>query len=187
MERVFGYARVSTQDQNLDTQLDALHRAGCDQIFQEKITGMATSRPALDQLLGQLRVGDTVVVARFSWLGRSRDHLIGLLSTLRAQGIIFKALDLGIDSSTPAGKLVLENFAALAEYDRENILEKTAAGRALAKAKGTHMGRPKGVDTEQLNKVKTAQAAGLSVAETVRLTGISESTVKRHRKQLSVA
>lgn len=185
MQRTFGYARVSSTDQNLDTQLDQLHRAGCDKIFQEKVSGVATSRPALDQLLAQLRPGDTVVVARFSRLGRSRDHLITLLSSLRAQGVIFKALDLGIDTSTPAGKLVLEIFAALAEYDREAILEKTAAGRALAKAKGTHMGRPKGVDTAQLEKVKTALSAGLSTTETVRLTGISESTVKRYRKLLA--
>ena len=184
MERVFGYARVSTQEQNLASQVEALQRAGCDRIFQEKITGLATSRPALDELLAQLRPGDTVMVARFNRLGRSRDHLINLLSELRKQGVIFRALDLGIDTSTPAGKLVLEIFSALAEYDREHILEKTAHGRAVAKAKGTHMGRPKGVDAAQLAKVTTAQAAGLSVSETVRLTGISESTVKRYRKLL---
>ena len=184
MNKLFGYARVSTLDQNLDTQIDALQRAGCDEIFQDKITGMSTSRPALDELQAKLRPGDTVMVARFFRLGRSRDHLITLLSGFARQGIHFKALDLGVDSSTPAGKLVLQIFAALAEYDRESLLEKTRAGQLLAAAQGKHMGRPKGLDAEKLAKVKTAVDRGLSVAETVSLTGISMSSVKRYRKQL---
>jgi DNA invertase Pin-like site-specific DNA recombinase len=171
-------------DQNLDTQLDALQRAGCDEIFQDKITGMSTSRPALDDLQARLRIGDTVMVARFFRLGRSRDHLIHLLGEFSRKGIHFKALDLGVDSATPAGKLVLQIFAALAEYDRESLLEKTRAGQLLAAAKGKHIGRPKGVDSEKLAKVRTAVERGLSVAETVSLTGISLSTVKRYRKQL---
>jgi DNA invertase Pin-like site-specific DNA recombinase len=184
MNKTFGYARVSTLDQNLDTQLDALQRAGCDEIFQDKITGMSTSRPALDELQSRLRIGDTVMVARFFRLGRSRDHLIHLLGEFSRKGIHFKALDLGVDSATPAGKLVLQIFAALAEYDRESLLEKTRAGQLLAAAKGKHIGRPSGVNAEQLAKVRTAVERGLSVAETVSLTGISLSTVKRYRKQL---
>jgi DNA invertase Pin-like site-specific DNA recombinase len=184
MNKVFGYARVSTLDQNLDTQLDALQRAGCDEIFQDKITGMSTSRPALDELQTKIRSGDTVMVARFFRLGRSRDHLIQLISEFARKGIHFKALDLGVDSSTPAGKLVLQIFAALAEYDRESILEKTRAGQLLAAAKGKHMGRPKGIDAEKFAKVKKAVERGLSVAETVSLTGISMSSVKRYRKQI---
>lgn len=184
MNKLFGYARVSTLDQNLDTQLDALQKAGCDDIFQDKITGVSTSRPALDTLLAQLRSGDTVMVARFFRLGRSRDHLINLLGDFARKGVHFKALDLGVDSSTPAGKLVLQIFAALAEYDRESILEKTRAGQLLAKAKGKHIGRPMGLDVEKFAKVKKALERGLSVAETVSLTGISISSVKRYRKQL---
>ena len=184
MNKTFGYARVSTLDQSLDTQLDALQRAGCDEIFQDKITGMSTSRPALDDLQARLRIGDTVMVARFFRLGRSRDHLIHLLGEFSRKGIHFKALDLGVDSATPAGKLVLQIFAALAEYDRESLLEKTRAGQLLAAAKGKHIGRPSGVNAERLAKVRTAVERGLSVAETVSLTGISLSTVKRYRKQL---
>ena len=187
MTKTFGYARVSTLDQNLDTQLDALHKAGCDEIFQDKITGMTTSRPALDELQAKLRSGDTVMVARFFRLGRSRDHLIQLISEFARKGIHFKALDLGVDSSTPAGKLVLQIFAALAEYDRESILEKTRAGQLLAAAKGKHIGRPKGLDAEKFAKVKKAVERGLSVAETVSLTGISMSSVKRYRKQIERA
>lgn len=184
MNKLFGYARVSTLDQNLDTQLDALQKVDCDEIFQDKITGISTSRPALDAMLSQLRSGDTVVVARFFRLGRSRDHLISMLSEFARKGIHFKALDLGVDSSTPGGKLVLQIFAALAEYDRESILEKTRAGQLLAKAKGKHIGRPVGLDAEKFAKVKKALDRGLSVAETVSLTGISTSSVKRYRKQI---
>ncbi|GAB3227517.1 hypothetical protein GCM10027423_64500 [Spirosoma arcticum] len=107
-----------------------------------------------------------------------------MLGDFARKGIHFKALDLGVDSSTPAGKLVLQIFAALAEYDRESILEKTRAGQLLAKAKGKHIGRPAGLDAEKFAKVKKALERGLSVSETVSLTGISMSSVKRYRKQL---
>jgi DNA invertase Pin-like site-specific DNA recombinase len=100
MNHLFGYARVSTADQNLDTQIDALERIGCHQIFQDKITGMSVTRPALDELLGKLRPGGTVVVARFNRLGRDRNHLINLLGEFKEKGIQFRALDLGVDSST---------------------------------------------------------------------------------------
>ena len=184
MNKVFGYARVSTLDQNMDTQLDVLQRAGCDEIVQDRITGVSISRPALDDLLTKLRSGDTVMVARFFRLGRSRDHLIALLSEFTQKGIHFKALDLGVDSTTPAGKLVLQIFAALAEYDRLSLLEKTRAGQLLAATKGKHIGRPKGINPQNLAKVKKALERGLSVAETVNLTGISTSSVKRYRRLL---
>lgn len=168
----------------MDTQLDVLQRAGCDEIVQDRITGVSISRPALDDLLTKLRSGDTVMVARFFRLGRSRDHLIALLSEFTQKGIHFKALDLGVDSTTPAGKLVLQIFAALAEYDRLSLLEKTRAGQLLAATKGKHIGRPKGINPQNLAKVKKALERGLSVAETVNLTGISTSSVKRYRRLL---
>ncbi|TDB57960.1 recombinase family protein [Arundinibacter roseus] len=184
MNQIFGYARVSTADQNTDTQIDALQKFGCDRIFQEKISGLSVQRPALDEMLLLLREGDTVIVSRFNRLGRSRDHLISLIGEFSKRGIIFKALDLGIDSSTPSGKLVIGIFAALAEYDREMILEKTRAGQILAKANGKHIGRPNGVNEENLKKVKRALDKGLSISEIVQLTGISISSVKRYRKAL---
>lgn len=184
MNQTFGYARVSTTDQNTDTQIEALQKFGCDRIFQEKITGMATQRPALDELLSLVRSGDTIVVSRFSRLGRSRDHLISLIGELANRGVIFKALDLGIDSATPSGKLVIGIFAALAEYDREMILEKTRAGQLLAKAKGKHVGRPAGVDSEKYGKVKKLLDRGLSIPEIVEVTGVSLASVKRYRKAI---
>ncbi|RYE26866.1 MAG: recombinase family protein [Sphingobacteriaceae bacterium] len=184
MNKVFVYARVSTTDQNLDTQLGLLEKAGSDPIFQDKISGISTSQPSLDEMQAKLRKGDTVVLAKFFRLGRSRDHLISLISKFNRLGIHFKALDLGVDSTTSAGRMVLGIFSTLAEYDREIILEKTRAGQILAAAKGKHIGRPKGINTEQFGKVKKAMERGLSVNETVNLTGISISSVKRYRKQL---
>ena len=185
MNQIFGYARVSTADQNTDTQIDALQKFGCDRVFQEKISGLSVQRPALDEMLTLLRAGDTVVVSRFSRLGRSRDHLINLIGSFSERGIIFKALDLGIDSATPSGKLVIGIFAALAEYDREMILEKTRAGQLLAKANGKHVGRRAGVNQENYSKVRKAVEKGLSVNEIVNLTGISLSSVKRYRKEMA--
>ena len=182
MNQTFGYARVSTVDQNLDTQLEALQKHGCDRIFQDKISGTAHSRPALDELLSYVRGGDTVVVSRFNRLGRSRAHLIDLVDELVRKGINFKALDLGIDTSTPSGKLVIGIFSSLAEYDREMILEKTRAGQILAKSKGKHIGRPAGLDSEKYGKVRKLIGSGFGNSEIVELTGVSLASVKRYRK-----
>ena len=187
MNKTFGYARVSTVDQNLDTPLDILTKAGCDRIFQDKITGMSLQRPALNELLGLLREGYTVLVAHFFRLGRSRDRIIQLVNSFYQRGIHFKALDLGIDTNTPAGKFMLSILASLAEYDRESILEKTRAGHQLAAAQGKHIGRHKGLDAEHLAKMRKALEKGLSVVETVELIGISLYSVKRYRKHLQAA
>jgi DNA invertase Pin-like site-specific DNA recombinase len=189
MNKLFGYARVSTLDQNLDTQLDALQKAGCDDIFQDKITGVSTSRPALDTLLAQLRPGDTVMVARFFRLGRSRDHLIACWTSL--PGKVFTSRHwtwVLIVVHQPVNWFCRSlppwlNMMAPATR-RESILEKTRAGQLLAKAKGKHIGRPAGLDAEKFAKVKKALERGLSVAEIVSLRGISISSVKRYRKQI---
>ncbi|MGV3588581.1 MAG: recombinase family protein [Adhaeribacter sp.] len=177
---IFGYARVSTADQNLDYQINALEKADCGLIFSEKISGTTESRPELDKLLKTVRPGDTVVVARFFRLGRSRDHLIDLITWFGKNKITFKALDLGVDTSTPAGKLIVNIFSGLSEYIREEILEKTAAGRELAKARGTHMGRPPGVNQANYKKVKEAWSKNLNLAEISRITGIHINTVRRY-------
>lgn len=110
---MFQRPRPPVADQNSDTQIDALQKYGCDRIFQEKISGLSVQRPALDEMLTLLRPGDTVVVSRFTRLGRSRDHLISLIGSFSVRGIIFKAL--GLDSSIPSRKLVNGIFAALVE------------------------------------------------------------------------
>jgi DNA invertase Pin-like site-specific DNA recombinase len=181
----YGYARVSTDDQNLATQLDLLTKAGCHKIFQEKISGSRTIRPQLEQLLNVLRPGDTVTVAWFSRLGRNSRHLVELIENFNEQGVHFKALDLGLDTTTPAGKMMFTVFAALAQYQREEILEKSKHGRQLAVERGTHMGRRPGVDQVQLAKVAEGLKSGLSVLKIVELTGISLTSVKRYRRLLT--
>lgn len=184
MNHIFGYARVSTMDQNLDTQLETLEKQGCHKIFKDKISGTTISRPALDEMLSMLREGDTIIVAKFNRLGRSTTHLISLVNQFASKGVVFRALDFGIDTSTPTGRLMLIFFAALAEYERETILEKTRAGQLLAKAKGKHVGRPSKINEEKYSKVKKALENGISVMDTAKITGISLSSVKRYRRLL---
>lgn len=186
MNKIFGYARVSTQDQNLDTQIEALTQYGCDKIFQDKVSGTSIQRLALNEMLSTLREGDTVVVARFFRLGRNKDHLINLVNEFATKKIHFKALDVGIDTSTPAGKLILSIFASLAEFDRETILEKTRSGQQLAKAKGKHIGRPKGLNQNNYDRVKAALSKQMTISEIVKLTGISISSVKRYKKLIEL-
>ena len=154
-------------------------------IFQEKISGTTTQRPQLDQVLATLREGDTVTVARLNRLGRNSAHIMQLVAEFNKQGVRFVALDLGIDTATPAGRLVLGIFAALAEYDRESIRERAVSGIALAKAQGKHLGRRPGADAEKLAKVKNGLAAGILVHQIVAITGVSETSVKRYRRQLA--
>ncbi len=183
MNKIFGYARVSTSEQNLDTQLDTLTKYGCHHIFQDKISGTTSSRPSLDDMLTRLREGDTVVVAKLNRLGRSTTHIINLVTEFASKGIYFKALDLGVDTSTPSGKLILSIFASLAEYERETIKEKTKAGIELAKLKGKHMGRPKGINEENYTKVKKLLEKSVSIKDIVSLTGISRASVHRYKQQ----
>lgn len=186
MQHIFGYARVSATDQNLNTQLDDLKRAGCSRIFQEKVSGTRTHSLALDELLAAVREGDVVVVNRLARLGRNTVHTIQLVEEFNCRGVHFRALDLGIDSRTPAGKMIIGVFSSFNQYERDNNREKSLAGIELAKQQGKHLGRPMGRDTEKLNKVIKALERGLSVAEIVDLTGISRASVKRYRRELAV-
>lgn len=184
----YGYARVSAADQNLDTQLEDLTRVGCTRIFQEKVSGTRTRSHALDELLAAVREGDTVIVNRLARLGRNTVHTIQLVEEFNRRGVHFRALDLGIDSRTPAGKMIIGVFSSFNQYERENNRQKSLAGIALAKQQGKHLGRPAGRDAEKVAKVaKVAKALekGLSVAEIVTLTGISRASVKRYRQELA--
>ncbi len=139
-----GYARVSTTDQNLDLQLDALQAAGCAQIFHDEgISGATRRRPGLDRALGTLKQGDVLVVWKLDRLGRSMRHLISITSTLEEQGIGFCSVSDAIDTSTPGGKLYFHLMGAFAEFERNLISERTKAGMAAAKARGVKLGRPK--------------------------------------------
>src|ERR671917_2418146 len=137
-----GYARVSTEEQTLNLQLDALHAAGCEQIFTDWVSGARAERPGLANALGHLREGDTLVVWRLDRLGRSLPHLIETVTALAARGVGFRSLTESIDTTHSGGKLIFHIFGALAEFERDLIRERTRAGLAAARARGRNGCRP---------------------------------------------
>src|ERR687885_2778915 len=174
---LIGYARVSTDDQNLDLQRDALEKAGCELIFDDMVSGTKARRAGLEQALSHLREGDTLVVWRLDRLGRSLRHLIDTVTDLQERGIGFKSLTESIDTTTSGGKLVFHIFGALAEFEREIIRERTRAGLLAARARGRRGGRPKALKDK---KVAMAQALyndkHNSIAEICKTLNISRAT-----------
>jgi len=183
-----GYARVSTREQNLDLQVDALHRAGCGKIYQEVVSGAKADRPVLDALLADLRQGDVLVIWKLDRLGRSLRHLVELATALLEKGVGLKSINDPIDTTTSSGRLTFNLFACLSEFERDLIRERTQAGLTAARARGRLGGRPKGLSPEAQ---KTAWAAetlyrerSLSVREIADKLGIAKSTLYeylRHR------
>jgi DNA invertase Pin-like site-specific DNA recombinase len=145
---IIGYARVSTRDQNLNLQEEALKKAGCERIYKDIASGAKKERPALDEMTTQLRAGDVVVVWKIDRLGRSLKHLVELVEKFAEKGIGLKSLSDPIDTTHAQGRLVLNMFASLAEFERELIKERTNAGLASARARGRIGGRPKGLSSE---------------------------------------
>ncbi len=152
---LIGYARVSTHDQTLNLQKDALEKAGCSKIFTDTISGATTERPGLEKALAFIRPGDTLVVWRLDRLGRSLKHLIETITTLHDRQIGFKSITENIDTTTSGGKLIFHIFGALAEFERDIIREQTQAGLTAARARGKTGGRPKALPS---SKVAMAQA-----------------------------
>ena len=146
---LIGYARVSTQEQTLNLQQDALHNAGCDRIFTDTASGAQAERKGLEQALSYVRKGDTLVVWRLDRLGRSLPHLITTMTALEERGIGFKSLTENIDTTTSGGKLIFHIFGALAEFERNLIRERTQAGLTAARARGKKGGRPKALTARQ--------------------------------------
>ena len=179
-----GYARVSTNEQNLDLQRDALLKAGCNEkhIFTDKITGLKQERKGLDQALSHLREGDTFVVWRLDRLGRSLKHLIETITTLQAQGIAFKSLTENIDTATATGQLVFHIFGALAEFERNLIRERTVAGLEAARSRGRRGGRPKlKTSTSRVVMAKKLYAdKSNSIGDILKTLGISKTTLYRY-------
>src|SRR5918997_3827973 len=173
-----GYARVSTGEQTLDLQLDALRKAGCGKVYTETASGAKSERPVLDEVLSYLRKGDTLVVWRLDRLGRSLRHLIEVVAALAERGIGFKSLTEQIDTTTPGGKLVFHVFGALAEFERDLIRERTQAGLAAARARGRKGGRPKRLSPERRKlAVQLYRERRHTVAEICRLMEISKPTL----------
>lgn len=155
-----GYVRVSTNEQNTDLQREALERSGCEQIFEEKMSGTVANRPALKKLLRTLKEGDTLVVWKLDRLGRSMRNLVLLVDELRQRGIHFRSLTDSIDTSSPMGRFIFHIMSALAEMERELIVERTLAGLAAARAKGRVGGRRPKLSMEQWAQAGRLIAAG---------------------------
>ncbi len=182
MGRILGYARVSTQDQKLELQIDALKGAGVEDrdIFKEKITGSKKERPALDKLLEYAEPGDTIVVWKLDRMGRSIRHLIELMEHFKEKNIAFVSIKENIDTSSATGKLIFNIFASLSEFERDMIIERTKAGLEAARARGNKGGRPK-KDAEAIKRaLKLYHSKEYSIKDITKMTGVSKATLYRN-------
>jgi len=178
-----GYARVSTFDQDLSLQRDALEAAGCERIFADTISGAKANRPQLAAALDHLRAGDTIVVWRLDRLGRSLSELIDLMTQFNKEGIAFRSLTEQIDTTTSGGKLIFHIFGALAEFERELIRKRTQAGLAAARARGRKGGRPKLLDGRKVAMAQALYDSGEhSITDICQTLGVSRATLYRYIK-----
>ncbi|SFU39116.1 recombinase family protein [Nitrosospira multiformis] len=176
-----GYARVSTHEQDLALQLDALTKEGCEKIFQEKASGAQRDRPELKAALSYMRKGDTLVVWKIDRLARSMKQLIETIESFQEQGIGFKSLQDPIDTSSPSGKLVFHIFAALAEFERGVIRERTGAGLRAARERGRVGGRPPALSAKDLQFAKAMlKDPDITVAAVAQRLNVAPSTLYRH-------
>ena len=177
---IIGYARVSTEDQSLDGQLDALKSAGAERIFADKITGTARSRPELDRLLDQLRQGDVITVTKYDRLARSLRDLLDIVDAIQAQGAGFRSLAEDIDTTTPAGRLVFHVFASIAQFERERISERTKEGLEAARKRGRVGGRPPALSAAQKIEVRRMRDVEMRpIPEIADLFKVSDKTIRR--------
>jgi DNA invertase Pin-like site-specific DNA recombinase len=180
---LIGYARISTQDQTLTLQRDALEKAGCRKIFTDRVSGTKAERKGLTEALSHLREGDTLVVWRLDRLGRSLRHLIDAVTELHDRGVGFKSLQENIDTTTSGGKLVFHIFGALAEFEREIIRERTQAGLASARTRGKVGGRPKALTPKEVQILRNmASDKSLTVSDICKTLGIGRTTFYRYVK-----
>jgi DNA invertase Pin-like site-specific DNA recombinase len=185
---LIGYARVSKTEQHLELQLDALNKAGCEQIFTDKITGSKEERKGFLEALSHLRKGDTLVVWRLDRAGRSLKHLIDTLNDFHNKGIEFKSLTENIDTSTPTGMFMFHLIGALAEFERNLIRERTLAGLEAARARGHNGGRPKVGETETKRMArKLYDDKSNSVKDICKSLRISKATLYRYINEANPA
>jgi DNA invertase Pin-like site-specific DNA recombinase len=178
---LIGYARVSTQDQTLNLQQDALQKAGCGKIFTDTVSGAKPERVGLEEALNYVRKGDTLVVWRLDRLGRSLPHLITTMTDLEERGIGFKSLTENIDTTTSGGKLIFHIFGALAEFERNLIRERTNAGLTAARERGRIGGRPKALTPRQIRIAQSLyDDPKNSIPEICRTLKISKVTLYRY-------
>ncbi len=180
-----GYVRVSDNEQTEDLQIDALKVADCDMIYGDHgVSGARTTRRGLDDVLGALEAGDTLVVWKLDRLGRSTVHLLLLLNELRTRGVDFVALTQGIDTTTAAGRMLYGQLALFAEFEREQISERTKAGMASARRRGKHVGRPtKLSDAQVLCATRQVDIGTKTIQDLAGTYGVSERTLRRAMKR----
>lgn len=177
---IIGYARVSTDEQSLDSQTDALAVAGAEKVFADRISGSRRARPELDKMLEQLRDGDVVTVTKYDRLARSLKDLLEIVEAIRERGAGFRSLAEDIDTTTPAGRLVFHVFASIAQFERERISERTREGLASARKRGRIGGRPPALSAAQKDEVRRMRDdESRTVSEIARLFNVSERTVRR--------
>lgn len=177
---LIGYARVSTEDQKLHLQHDALQAVGCDKIFDEKISGAGARLPCREELLEYVRPGDVVVVWKLDRLGRSLRDLIEIVTVMKDRGVGLRSLHESIDTTTPAGKLIFHVFAALSEFEADVLRERTRAGLAAARNRGKRLGRPRALSQEQVEMAVTMMAnPKLSARQVAEQLGVHRSTIYR--------
>ena len=174
-----GYARVSTEDQNLDLQRNALMAAGCESVFEDQVSGMAVRRPGLDLALARLDTGDILVVWRLDRLGRSLPHLIETLRLIGDKGAGFRSLTESIDTTTAGGRLYFHMMGALAEFERALIIERTRAGMKAAKARGVKVGRKRALTPAQISHARQLVDSGESPSVVARSMKVGRSTLYR--------
>ena len=183
MAMLIGYARVSTDDQSLDLQIDALNAANCAKVYSDTASGAKTEREGLSRALDALREGDTFVVWRLDRLGRTLPHLIQLVEELKSRNVGFRSLQESIDTSSSSGQLIFHIFASLAEFERNLIRERTRAGLAAARARGRMGGRKRALDAKKVAQAKTLYAdKSNSVQDICQTLGISRTTLWRYIK-----
>src|SRR5258705_7882323 len=177
---IIGYARVSTQEQNLELQQDALAKAGCDKVFEDHASGARMERLGLSDALSHLREGDTLAIWKLDRLGRTIRGLIGLVEQLRSRGVQFRSLTEGFDTSTPGGRLIFHIFAALAEMERDLIRERTRAGLDAARVRGRKGGRQVKINDKKLAHARELLAnRETSIGEVAATLGVDRSTLYR--------
>ena len=177
---IIGYGRVSTEDQNLDAQVDALKEAGAERIFADKISGLKRKRPELDKMLEQLLCGDVVLVTKYDRLARSLTDLLEIVSQVEAVDAGFRSLAEDIDTTTPAGRLIFHVFASIAQFERDLIRERTQAGLAAARSRGRKGGRKPKLTAKQKARVRAlVQQRELTLQEIADIFGVSKSTISR--------
>ena len=176
---LIGYARVSTRDQNLDMQSEALTKAGCERIFRDQISGSRAERPGLSQALEMLRAGDTLIVWKLDRLGRSVKQLVDLVGDLSTRGVHFKSLTDSIDTSTPSGRFFFHVMASLAEMERELTIERTRMGLEAARRLGRKGGRKRQMTNSKIESAKKLLADGMPPRDVAKDLGVSIPTLYR--------